>query len=116
MQGSESIDQSVRNLGQIPSKIFQRERYLMMKYLAQQTWVEFTEIRDKLGMSDGNLASHLRALEGLNFVEYRKEFSGRRSKTLYKLTPAGFTNFQTLVYYLKESLGTVQYPTNALPS
>ena len=98
----------------VPQKVFQRDRFLIMKILAKQGEVDFSGLRDTLGLTDGNLASHLRALEAMKYVEYRKGFEGRRTRTVYSLTPAGLTNFQTLVHYLNESLSTVAIPTKAL--
>lgn len=100
----------------VPQEIFRRDRFLILKLLAERGAVEFTAIRDKLGMTDGNLASHLRALENLKYVEFQKEFVGRKTRTVYKLTPAGLTNFQTLVHYLKESVSTVKYKMEYLPA
>ncbi len=100
----------------VPQEIFRRDRFLLLKLLAERGEVEFTALRDTLGMTDGNLASHLRALENLRYIEFKKEFVGRKTRTVYKLTPAGLTNFQTLVHYLTESVSSVKYKTEYLPA
>lgn len=55
-----------------------RVRLGVMSMLMVNDWVDFTTLRDNLEVSDGNLASHLRALEKEGFVELRKQFIGRR--------------------------------------
>ncbi len=95
---------SDQELRKVPETIFQRERFLIMKILSQHGEVEFRELKHDLQLSDGNLASHLRALERAKFVDFEKSFVGRRSRTTYRLTPTGLTTFQTLVYYLRGAL------------
>ena len=99
----------------MPQEIFRRDRFLIMKTVVERGEVEFTVLRDTLGMTDGNLASHLRALENLRYIEFKKEFVGRKTKTVYRLTPIGFTNFQTFVHYLGESLSKLKVRNEYLP-
>lgn len=99
----------------VPQEIFRRDRFLIMKTVVERGEVEFTVLRDTLGMTDGNLASHLRALENLRYIEFKKEFVGRKTKTVYRLTPIGFTNFQTFVHYLGESLSKLKVRNEYLP-
>lgn len=102
----ESIRSSVeeRGLREVPDVIFQRDRFLIMKILSQYGEVEFKDLKHDLELSDGNLASHLRALERAGYVEFEKDFVGRKPRTIYRLTPAGVSNFQTMVYYLRRVL------------
>jgi DNA-binding MarR family transcriptional regulator len=109
------IESQSDGLMRVPQKAFQRDRFLIMKILARYGEADFSSLKEALGLTDGNLASHLRALEAMKYVEYRKGFEGRRTRTVYSLTPTGLTNFQTLVHYLNESLSTVRIPTEALP-
>jgi DNA-binding MarR family transcriptional regulator len=109
--GNENRDWSLP----VPQEIFRKDRFLILKFLAEHGEVEFTVLRDTLKMTDGNLASHLRALENLKYVEFKKGFVGRRTRTIYRLTPAGLTNFQTLVHYLNESLSNLRFKTEYLP-
>ena len=100
----------------VPQEIFRRDRFLLLKLLAERGEIEFTSLRDTLGMTDGNLASHLRALENLRYIEFKKEFVGRRTRTVYRLTPVGLTNFQTLIHYLKESVLSVKIKNEYMPA
>ena len=65
-----------------------------MSILMVNEWVEFTEIKDLLELTDGNLASHISALEKADCIEYKKEFVGKRPKTSYKATDEGRQLFE----------------------
>jgi DNA-binding MarR family transcriptional regulator len=49
----------------------------------------FPELKDILGLTQGNLGIHLRKLEDGGYVEVRKEFVDRRPRTTARLTTAG---------------------------
>lgn len=66
-----------------------RIRLAVMALLAGCEEAEFTYLRDTIGASDGNLASHLRKLEDSGYVAYRKQFQGRKPSTLYRITDQG---------------------------
>lgn len=51
--------------------------------------VSFTELRDQLAMTDGNLSVHLQKLEEKGYVAITKQFVGRRPQTTCRLTAAG---------------------------
>lgn len=56
--------------------------------------VEFTLLRDRLGLTDGNLSTHLRKLEESRYVECLKAFLGRRPRTTYRILPKGRAAFE----------------------
>jgi len=56
--------------------------------------LDYSRIKELLGVTDGNLATHLRVLEEREFVTYEKEFSGRRPKTIYRATDSGKMAFK----------------------
>jgi DNA-binding MarR family transcriptional regulator len=70
-----------------------RNRLAMMALLASNDWVEYNTLKGLLGLTDGNLASHIRALEHSNYLQIRKEFVGRKTRTTYSATEAGKTAF-----------------------
>jgi len=51
--------------------------------------VEFSEMKEKLDITDGNLASHISALEKLEYVEVTKQFIGKKPNTVYAVTRSG---------------------------
>jgi len=51
-------------------------------------------LKELLSVTDGNLASHLSALEELKYVQVRKRFIGKRPNTSYKATVSGTRAFR----------------------
>jgi DNA-binding MarR family transcriptional regulator len=49
----------------------------------------FTDLRDLLGATDGNLSAHARRLEDAGYIVCSKSFEGRTPKTEYELTKQG---------------------------
>jgi len=77
------------------NKLFEsRLRLGIMSILMVNGWVEFNTFKDLLEVTDGNLASHLNALEKNYLIEVKKEFSGRKPKTSYRATLQGRTAFK----------------------
>ena len=66
-----------------------RLRLGIMSVLAANDWVEFNRLKDLLDVTDGNLASHISALEKLNYVDVKKQFIGKKPQTTYKITRGG---------------------------
>lgn len=77
------------------NKLFEsRVRLGIMAVLAVNDWVDHTQLKELLGVTDGNLASHLSALEEAKYVQVRKRFVGKRPNTSYKSTAAGSKAFR----------------------
>jgi len=66
-----------------------RIRLGIMSILLVNDEVEFSELKDKLKLTDGNLASHISALEKFMFIEVKKQFIGKKPNTSYKVTSLG---------------------------
>jgi DNA-binding MarR family transcriptional regulator len=66
------------------------------------TKLEFTELRKLLGVTDGNLGTHLTTLENAGYVEIEKAFVGKKPRTRVSLTRAGRRAFDTHVQYLRD--------------
>ncbi|WP_300598605.1 transcriptional regulator [Niabella sp.] len=66
-----------------------RVRLGIMSVLVVNGWVDFLEMKEHLGVTDGNLASHITALEAKKYIEVKKEFVGKKTKTSYKITRTG---------------------------
>jgi DNA-binding MarR family transcriptional regulator len=80
-------------------------RLAVMAMLATGDEVEFTLIRDRLDLTDGNLASHLRKLEDAGYVACSKGFVGRRPRTTYQILPRGRAAFVRHVAGLERIIG-----------
>ena len=64
--------------------------------------VLFTELRDSLDMTDGNLTTHIRTLQGAGYVSVAKSYQNRRPLTTCSLTAKGRKAFATYINLLEE--------------
>jgi DNA-binding HxlR family transcriptional regulator len=69
--------------------IHERVRLGIVSALAVNGSLTFTDLRDLLGTTDGNLSAHARRLEEAGYVTCHKSFDGRTPKTEYGLTDLG---------------------------
>ncbi|HEY0113968.1 MAG TPA: transcriptional regulator [Allosphingosinicella sp.] len=73
----------------IDDVIHGRLRLGIVAYLASVDSASFTELRDKVGATDGNLSAHVGKLEEVGYVGVAKSFVGRKPQTRLNLTRAG---------------------------
>ena len=72
------------------NKVFDsRVRLGIMSVLVVNDCVDFNTIKDLLNVTDGNLASHLKALEKEEVIVVKKQFVGRKPNTSYSVTEKG---------------------------
>ncbi len=71
-----------------------RIRLGIMSALAVNEKISFNELKEYLDLTDGNLASHLKALEKESFIDINKSFVGRKPNTSYFITKAGMAAFE----------------------
>ena len=64
-----------------------------MSALAVNEALDFNALKEYLDVTDGNLASHLKALEKEEFIAVEKSFVGRKPNTKYFMTKDGRTAF-----------------------
>jgi DNA-binding MarR family transcriptional regulator len=69
--------------------IHERVRLAIVSALAGADSLSFTELKDLLDITDGNLSVHARRLEEAGFIACEKSFVDRVPRTEYQLTPAG---------------------------
>jgi DNA-binding PadR family transcriptional regulator len=69
--------------------IHERLRLGILSALAVQESLTFTELRDILQTTDGNLSVQARRLESAGYVVCDKKFEGRKPKSTYQLSPSG---------------------------
>lgn len=70
-----------------------RVRLQIMSVLVANDYYDFNSLRDLLNLTDGNLASHLKALEKEQYILVTKSFIGKKPNTRYQATPEGKTAF-----------------------
>lgn len=66
-----------------------RIRLGIMSILMVNEWVDFGTLKETLDITDGNLASHISALEKMEYLEVRKQFFGKKPNTSYRITIPG---------------------------
>ena len=69
--------------------IHERLRLGMLSALVVQESLSFTELRDLLKTTDGNLSVQARRLEEAGYVICEKKFEGRKPRSTYHLSPEG---------------------------
>jgi DNA-binding MarR family transcriptional regulator len=80
----------LKNYIQHLNKAFEnRIRLGIMSVLMVSDWVEFSTLKEMLDITDGNLASHITALEKMEYVEVKKQFIGKKPNTTYAVTKVG---------------------------
>lgn len=73
-----------------------------MSMLAASPELSFTELRDTLEMTDGNLITHIRTLQEAGYVAVAKSYQNNRPLTTCSLTAAGRKAFAEYVFLLEQ--------------
>ena len=79
---------------QLDKVLEHRVRLQIMSVLVANDSYEFSALKDVLGVTDGSLASHIKALEKEKYVSVTKSFIDRKPNTKYKVTERGRTAFR----------------------
>ena len=87
---------------QLDRVIHEKGRMGIMSLLAATPELSFTEVRDTLQMTDGNLMSHVRTLQEAGYVVVSKSFQNNRPLTRLSLTPAGDKAFAAYITLLEQ--------------
>lgn len=75
--------------GELDKVIHERMRLGIISALAANPKLSFTELKDLLATSDGNISVHARKLEEAGYVTCEKSFKGRMPLTEYAITKDG---------------------------
>jgi DNA-binding MarR family transcriptional regulator len=87
---------------QLDRVIHEKGRLGIMSMLAASPELSFTEMRDALGMTDGNLTTHIKALQQEGYVSIAKSYQNRRPLTTCALTVAGRKAFAEYINLLEK--------------
>ena len=79
----------MQGFNQLNKAFDSRVRLGLMSILVVNEWVSYKDIKENLNLTDGNLASHVAALEKIKYVEIKKQFVGKKPQTSYKATKKG---------------------------
>ena len=83
-----------------------RIRLGIMSVLMVNDSVDFSTMKETLELTDGNLASHITALEKEGYIHVKKEFVGKKPKTSYRVTNKGRVAFEQHLKSLEKLLKT----------
>ena len=87
---------------QLNRVIHEKGRLAIMSLLAATPELSFTELRDTLEMTDGNLTSHMRTLQEAGYVSVSKSYRDNRPLTTCALTAAGKKAFTAYIDLLEQ--------------
>jgi DNA-binding MarR family transcriptional regulator len=79
---------------QLDKVLEHRIRLQIMSVLMTQEAFDFNTLKETLAVTDGNLASHIKALEKEKYISVSKTFIDRKPNTKYKITERGRSNFK----------------------
>jgi DNA-binding HxlR family transcriptional regulator len=89
------------------NKLFEnRVRLGIMAILTVNDSFDFNNLKDTLGVTDGNLASHLKALEENELIVVNKQFIGKKPNTSYSVSEKGQKLFRAHIKALEEIIKT----------
>jgi DNA-binding MarR family transcriptional regulator len=86
---------------QLDRIIHEKGRLAIMSMLAASTELSFTDLREALQMTDGNLTTHIRTLQEAGYVSITKSFQNKRPLTTCSLTAAGRNAFANYINLLE---------------
>ena len=82
--------------------IHEKGRMAIMSLLAAAPELSFTELKETLNMTDGNLTTHIRTLQQAGYVGVTKSVRKNRPRTTCSLTAAGRQAFREYVELLEQ--------------
>lgn len=87
------------------NKAFENKiRLGIMSILMVNDSVDFSTFKELLGVTDGNLASHLKSLEKNKYITFTKTFENRKPKTTYFATKNGKKAFRLHIEAIEKLL------------
>jgi len=93
------------DIGRIDEIIHGRLRLGIMVYLADAEVAEFTELKNALEATQGNLSVHLRKLQDAGYVEIDKSFVNLKPLTRIRITAQGRRAFADYLAALESVVG-----------
>jgi len=90
-----SADKDLQPIADLDRTIHSPARLMILAYLAAVDRVDFIFLMNQVGLTRGNLSSHLTTLEEAGYVSIQKEFVDKVPRTLIRLTDQGRDAIQT---------------------
>jgi DNA-binding HxlR family transcriptional regulator len=101
--------QQMKNPIENLNKVFDsRIRLGIMSAVLVNAEVNFNELKELIGVTDGNLASHLKTLEENGYIKVQKGFIGRKTNTTYAVTKGGEKAFKLHLEALEKMIKSLE--------
>jgi DNA-binding MarR family transcriptional regulator len=84
--------------------VLSRPRLSILAAMISGSSVDFTFLQKNLGISDGNLGTHLRKLQDEGYIRSKKVFVNRKPKTWFSITANGRHALERLLQLLEKML------------
>lgn len=97
----------LRELLDVDRTIHEPARLAILAHLMAVESADFLYLRRVTGLTAGNISSHLSRLEEQGLVSVKKEFQGRRPRTLVRLSAAGRRALQRYVRTMASALEVI---------
>lgn len=97
---------SKRNPNQLNDLIHAKVRLGIMSMVMTYDSCDFTFLKKKLQVTDGNLGAHIRRLEKAKYIELEKTFIDRKPKTFVRVTDIGATAYREYISTLEEIINS----------
>ena len=105
-----TVFEDLRDLDRL---VHEPARLMVLAYLYVTEGADFTFLARQVGLTLGNLSSHIAKLEEAGYVEVVKSFKDKRPHTMIRLTTAGRAAFTTYRERMERALRDL--PTSATP-
>ena len=101
---------SKKNHDLLDETIHQRTRLAIMASLSSVESLDFNDLKAQLGLTDGNLSTHLSALERAGYVTCLKAFVGKKPRTTVAQTPVGRAAMERYINLLQGIINQANTP------
>ncbi len=91
-------------IGRLNKAFESRVRLGIMSILLVNDEIDFNTMKEMLDVSDGNLSSHISALEKATYLEVEKKFVGKKPNTTYRVSKSGKKAFNEHLNALEKLL------------
>ena len=95
MSPTEAASTDLQPIAAIDRLVHQPARLMILAILYVVDSADFLYLMRQTGLTRGNLSSHMSRLEGVGYIDIKKEFVGKIPRTLLRLTAKGREAFQT---------------------
>lgn len=98
----------INNFQDLDKAFENKVRLAIMSILMVEDQISFNELKETLKVTDGNLASHIKALEKIGYLSVIKSFVGKKPHTVYTANKVGVKAFKKHLAVLEQILKSMK--------